>query len=372
MDFLYTVDPNAAEPIMLIDSHIGYDEIDGEGIMGDKFSRELMFLDTLNKKKIQIWINSPGGVVTDGQQIFGTILKTKTKVDTYCIGIAASIAFPILLAGRDVYMMDYAKGMVHPVSGGDSKTRAALEDSVVSMLKSRSDISEELIKQLMARTTWIGAKECYNLGICQVEDSSSLNIPRVASNDFKDFKSVTNKLIDNTKIKPVNMKSVNNKLGLVDEANEESRIKAIEALINKATVSENAVTNLKKSLDDAEAKFNDLKNQYDIVSNEMKAKAEATAKAENEAKAAKAKDLVSNAVKVGKIQNKAEVIENLEKQAIENFDSVKDLLDAMGANKTGAKAGDIINKEVSSADDKALSMVIANTMHEFRNRLETK
>jgi len=368
MDFLYTVDPNAAEPIMLIDSHIGFDEEDGEGIMGDKFSRELMFLDTLNKKKIQIWINSPGGVVTDGQQIFGTILKTKTKIDTYCIGIAASIAFPLLLAGREVFMMDYAKGMVHPVSGGDSKTRAALEDSVVKMLTNRSNISEELIKQLMARTTWIGAKECENLGLCKVEDSGSLNIPRVASNDWKDYKKVTNKLVEN--IKPIknDMKNVNNKLGLVDEANEASRIQAIDALINKVSNAEDKVSNLKKALDEAEAKYNALKEEHDKVSNEMKVAAEASAKVANEEKEKKAKDLVSNAVKVGKIQNKAEVITNLEKQAVENFDAVKDLLDAMGANKPGAKAGEVINKD-GAASDTELSMVIAKEMHEIRNRM---
>ena len=44
MDYVYTIDPNVAEPIMLINKHIGYDEEDGMGIDGAIFQKEL-FLD---------------------------------------------------------------------------------------------------------------------------------------------------------------------------------------------------------------------------------------------------------------------------------------------------------------------------------------
>lgn len=61
MDFKYTQLADTENPIMLIDAHIGMDEVNGEGIMGAQFVREIMFLDTLNKKSIQIWICTPGG-----------------------------------------------------------------------------------------------------------------------------------------------------------------------------------------------------------------------------------------------------------------------------------------------------------------------
>lgn len=366
MDFLYTVDPNANEPIMLIDSHIGFDTEDGEGIMGDKFSRELMFLDTLGKNKIHIWINSPGGVVTDGQQIYGTILKTKTKIDTHNIGIAASIAGPIFLAGRTRYMMDYAKLMMHPVSGGDAKTRAALEDSIVTMLSSRSDISEELIKQLMAKTTWINAEDCRNMGLCEVENSSSLNIPRVSSNDWKDYKKITNKLVSDIKPKIKNMNKVTNKLGLNEAASEDNILSAIESLENKVSSSEAKVSNAKKELDEAEARYNELKAKFDKVDNENKVAAEAAAKVANENANNKAKELVSNAVKIGKITNDIKVIENWEKQAVANFASTEELINSIPVNKTGAK----ISAAVTATNDQLLTNVIANTMAEVRNNLK--
>ena len=66
MDFIYTQNSDSDEPILLIDGHIGFDEEDGQGVDGGQVLRELLYLDTLNKKRIQVWINSPGGVVMDG------------------------------------------------------------------------------------------------------------------------------------------------------------------------------------------------------------------------------------------------------------------------------------------------------------------
>src|SRR5690348_5015887 len=101
--WLYTVDPDAERPVMLINTHIGFDEAEGFGVMGDAFQRELLQLDALcienNKGPIQVWINSPGGIVTDGMSIYSAILKSTTKVDTYCVGMAASIAGVIFQAG---------------------------------------------------------------------------------------------------------------------------------------------------------------------------------------------------------------------------------------------------------------------------------
>ena len=66
---MYCVDLSADEPIMLINKHIGFDEKDGPGIDGSLFQEELLRIDAMGKKRIQIWINSPGGKVMDGYNI---------------------------------------------------------------------------------------------------------------------------------------------------------------------------------------------------------------------------------------------------------------------------------------------------------------
>ena len=117
--FQYVVNPDSDEPIMLIDKHIGFDEKDGQGIDGAIFCRELIELDSLNKKSIKVWINSEGGIVMDGYNIYNAILKTKTKVDTVCVGIAASISAVIFQAGRNRIMNEYALLMYHNPYGGN-------------------------------------------------------------------------------------------------------------------------------------------------------------------------------------------------------------------------------------------------------------
>ena len=59
---------------MLINTHIGFDETDGMGVDGAQFQRELLYLDSLGKKRIQVWINSIGGSVMEGYNIELAIL----------------------------------------------------------------------------------------------------------------------------------------------------------------------------------------------------------------------------------------------------------------------------------------------------------
>ena len=118
---IYCIDENIDEPIMLINTHIGFDEENGQGIDGAQFQRELLYLDGLGKKRIQVWINSIGGVVMDGYNIASAILKTKTPVDTYNVGMSASIAGVIFMCGRNRIMLDYAQFMMHPASGTKDK-----------------------------------------------------------------------------------------------------------------------------------------------------------------------------------------------------------------------------------------------------------
>lgn len=363
MDFKYTLDSSADEPIMLINKHIGMDSEDGEGIMGDQFTRELLFLDTLNKKSIQVWINSGGGVVTDGEQIYHAILKCKTPVDTVCTGTAASIAGPIFVAGRNRSMMDFAKIMMHPVSGGDEKSTAAFEQSIRTMLSSRSFLSEDQVKKLMNRTTWIFPSECETMGLCTTVDvSHGLNINSIDSEtaSYKEYSKIVNKLIENKK--PKTMSKVTNRLGLTEHANEDSINYAIDALENKYKneIAENKskfdkymdeMSTTKKAKDEADTKYNELKAKFEEM--EEKAKKEAT-----ETNKVKATDLIKNAVSLGKIKNDTETIKEFEEMAVENFEKVEKLINGMTVSKSAPK---IITPENKTVSEGAPSIDVNNT-----------
>jgi ATP-dependent Clp protease protease subunit len=62
---------------------------------------QLLFLDAENKDQdIKLYINSPGGSVSAGLAIYDTMQFIKSDVSTICIGLAASMASILLVAGK--------------------------------------------------------------------------------------------------------------------------------------------------------------------------------------------------------------------------------------------------------------------------------
>src|SRR6188474_816350 len=61
---------------------------------------QLLFLEAENpKKEISMYINSPGGVVTAGLSVYDTMQYIRPPVSTLCVGLAASAASLLLIAG---------------------------------------------------------------------------------------------------------------------------------------------------------------------------------------------------------------------------------------------------------------------------------
>ena len=82
---------------------------------------QLLFLEAENpKKEINMYINSPGGVVTAGMAIYDTMQFIRPKISTLCVGQAASMGSLLLAAGhKDMrFALPNARVMVHQPSGG--------------------------------------------------------------------------------------------------------------------------------------------------------------------------------------------------------------------------------------------------------------
>ena len=92
---------------------------------------QLLFLDADNPEKdIYLYINSPGGSVYSGLAIYDTIQFLRAPVNTYCMGIAASMGSFLLSAGTKGkrYALPNSRIMMHqPSMGGVHGTAADLE-----------------------------------------------------------------------------------------------------------------------------------------------------------------------------------------------------------------------------------------------------
>jgi ATP-dependent protease ClpP protease subunit len=245
MNFEYTVDPNAEEPIMLINKHIGFDAEDGQGINGAQFQAELLALDAMGKSRIKVYINSVGGSVMDGYSIYSAILESKSKVDTYCMGIAASISAVIFQAGRKRYMADYGALMIHlPFIPNEKRSKRdevldIMSSGITTMISSRCGMSEDDVMDAMSKTTWYDPKNTPDCGMWDevVASDAKNKPPRINKNDvqasYKSFAKIVNSLTTKPIIKMSKLTAVCNILGLQDEASEDAIAKAITNALNK-------------------------------------------------------------------------------------------------------------------------------------------
>lgn len=86
-------------------------------------------------KDINIYINSPGGSVTAGLAIYDTMQFVTCDVNTYCMGMAASMGAVLLTAGTKGkrFALPNAHIMIHQVSGGAQGTASDVERTVEFM-----------------------------------------------------------------------------------------------------------------------------------------------------------------------------------------------------------------------------------------------
>ena len=112
---------------------------------------QLLFLQMQDgKKDINLYINSPGGSVTSGLAIYDTMQFLTCNVNTYCIGMAASMGAVLLAAGTKGrrYALPNSDIMIHQVSGGAQGTASDVERTVEFMFK----LKKRLIQILAVHT----------------------------------------------------------------------------------------------------------------------------------------------------------------------------------------------------------------------------
>ncbi len=106
---------------------------------------QLLFLQMQDgKKDINIYINSPGGSVTAGLAIYDTMQFVTCDVNTYCMGIAASMGAVLLCAGTKGkrYALPNSDIMIHQVSGGAQGQASDVERQVLFMFKLKKRLNE--------------------------------------------------------------------------------------------------------------------------------------------------------------------------------------------------------------------------------------
>lgn len=139
---------------------------------------QLLFLESEDPDKdIQLYINSPGGVVTAGLAIFDTMQYVRCPVSTICIGQAASMGAVLLCAGEKTkrFALPHSRVLLHQPMGGargqasDIEIQAReirhLKDVLIDILVQATGKNAEQIAKDIDRDFYLGAQQAKDYGI---------------------------------------------------------------------------------------------------------------------------------------------------------------------------------------------------------------
>ncbi len=137
----------------------------------------LLYLDMLDDKEIQLYINSPGGYVTSGFAIYDTITSLRSPVSTICTGLAASMGSILLSVGKKGrrFIQPHARVMIHQPSGGAQGQASNIEIQAREIIKTKeigakilAENTGQTVEKIMKdfnRDYWMDAEESVAYGI---------------------------------------------------------------------------------------------------------------------------------------------------------------------------------------------------------------
>ena len=255
------------------------------GITGSMFSSQFDYLVSVGVKHNTVLINSSGGNMFNGLEIFSTIKDSPVKTTTKVVGLAASIAGIISQAGDERIIKDYAIFHAHPPQQKDGKTAnnnviQLASNSLKTILSERSSLSDEEIEVTLSKESFFSASEAKDAGFFDIIESGSSKGIEITEN-MNEFQ-IMNLFNSIEQVKPKKnkkMKDLNVMLGLSNEASETSQVEAINSLKELANESES----LKTKNEELELKVEELNNNL------------------NDSNKEKAVSLIENAIALGKI-----------------------------------------------------------------------
>nr|WP_240969597.1 ATP-dependent Clp endopeptidase proteolytic subunit ClpP [Sneathiella limimaris] len=146
--------------------------------MASLITAQLLFLEAENPNKpINMYINSPGGVVTSGLAMYDTMQYIKPEISTVCIGQAASMGSFLLTAGSkgQRFALPNARVMIHQPSGGAQGQATDIEIQAREILKIRARLNDlyvqhtgqplDVIERSMERDNFMTAEEAKEFGL---------------------------------------------------------------------------------------------------------------------------------------------------------------------------------------------------------------
>lgn len=139
---------------------------------------QLLWLDRQGHNDIHLYIHSPGGSVYAGYGMFNTIKSLNSEVNTYVMGMAASMGSFLAACGGTKgkrFMMPYSRQMIHSVSSGTQgtvhdmnismKATESLQNELMSIYSEATGKTVEEMSLATERDMWLTPQESVDFGL---------------------------------------------------------------------------------------------------------------------------------------------------------------------------------------------------------------
>lgn len=158
---------------------------------------QLIWLEANNPSKpVNVYINSPGGIVTAGLAIYDTMQYIRCPVSTLCMGEASSMGSLLLAAGQDGMRksLPSARIMLHQPSGGTQGQASTIEIHAKEILRLRSRLNDlyvlhtgqdlKSVENVMDRDFFFSPEEAKEFGLIdEVIERRVKNVEDTSSNE---------------------------------------------------------------------------------------------------------------------------------------------------------------------------------------------
>ena len=121
---------------------------------------QMLFLESENPDKdIHLYVNSPGGVVTDALGIYDTMQFVKPDVATLCVGQASSAGALLLCAGAagKRAALPHSRVMIHQPHGGAQGQATDIEIQAAEILRQRENLNRIIAKHAGKKPATVAA-----------------------------------------------------------------------------------------------------------------------------------------------------------------------------------------------------------------------
>jgi len=152
-----------------------------------------------NCENIKLFLDSPGGLIHEGDKIYSYLLNYKPKLDVVINGAANSMASIIALAGKKTYITRPSTFMIHlpfmDSISGNSETLDKISNDMkkwdnyfINIYKEKCQKTEDEIYDKLKKETWFSASQAVKYGFADDiwYDTNTFNLPMVAKSHLSD------------------------------------------------------------------------------------------------------------------------------------------------------------------------------------------